>query len=509
MVQGIGFSAHGTTYHITDLGEGYVGGINELGQITGVSGGSAYIYDGGVFSWIDPPGPGSIFPSDINIDGEIVGRYNYVGDHVFLFDGSESINLGRFGGEMAYGKAINSFGQIVGAYKPSGSGMRAFIYSDGSFQDLGLLGTTGYSVATAINSHGKVAGQSTGIGGVDRAFYYDGSKMQDLGTLGFEPSSRRSYGTDINDAGHVVGSAHNSGYRYRAFLWDGNQMNDLGSLGDSSTAYAINSADVVVGSFELSDMVTEHAFVHDGTQMLDLNDLLIDGTGWVLTKAIDINSNGWIVGYGDLDGEQHSFLLTPEDSNVTPTVTVTSPSDGATYSEDDGAIALTATATDPEDGDISAGIQWASSVDGAITSPAALSVGAHTITASVIDDGGLTGTNAITVTITAHVAEGYKLSKNADFSTDDQEFAVTDTMYMKIWSDNVDYTNMKKAEYEIKVGRLRVKGRLTNHYEGTFSGSAIMAQIPFGSATVKLKLEDKNRKKYEVKDIPITVTSTD
>jgi len=320
LVQGIAFTAHGTTYHITDLGEGAVGGLNELGQITGVSGGRAYIYDSGVFSWIDPPGPGSISPIDINIDGKLVGSYNNVFTNVFLFDGSESIDLGRFGGEIAYGQAINASGQIVGAYKPSGSGMKAFFYSNGYFKDLGLLGTTGYSIATAINSHGKITGQSTGISGVDRAFYYDGSTMHDLGTLGFEPSSRRSYGTDINDAGHVVGWAHDLSYRYRAFLWDGNQMNDIGSLGVSSRAYAINSADVVVGSFALNSTGTEHAFVHDGTQMLDLNDLLIDGTGWVLTEAIDINSNGWIVGYGDLDGVQHCFLLTPEDDSVIPTV---------------------------------------------------------------------------------------------------------------------------------------------------------------------------------------------
>jgi len=116
--------------------------------------------------------------------------------------------------------------------------------------------------------------------------------------------------------------------------------------------------------------------------------------------------------------------------NVAPTVTITAPADGATFSEDDGAITFEATATDPEDGDISANIQWASSLDGAFTSPAALSVGTHTITASVTDSGGLSGSDIITVTITAHVnvAPTVMITTPADgatFSEDDGAITFT------------------------------------------------------------------------------------
>lgn len=45
--------------------------------------------------------------------------------------------------------------------------------------------------------------------------------------------------------------------------------------------------------------------------MLDLNDLIPPGAGWVLTDAIDINNDGQIVGNGYLDGAVRAFLLMP------------------------------------------------------------------------------------------------------------------------------------------------------------------------------------------------------
>ncbi len=97
-----------------------------------------------------------------------------------------------------------------------------------------------------------------------------------------------------------------------------------------------------------------------------------------------------------------TITITPH-VNISPAVSITAPADNSTLSEDDGAIAFTASANDPEDGDLSAGIQWSSNIDGAFSSPTPLSVGAHTITATVSDSGGLTDSDAITVTITPHV----------------------------------------------------------------------------------------------------------
>jgi hypothetical protein len=41
----------------------------------------------------------------------------------------------------------------------------------------------------------------------------------------------------------------------------------------------------------------------------DLSDLIAPGSGWVLTRATDIDNEGRIVGVGLLNGEQTGFLL--------------------------------------------------------------------------------------------------------------------------------------------------------------------------------------------------------
>ena len=91
--------------------------------------------------------------------------------------------------------------------------------------------------------------------------------------------------------------------------------------------------------------------------------------------------------------------------NTAPLVTITAPADGSSF--DQGvSIAFVGTASDAEDGDIAASLQWTSDLDGFIDSGAGfstsvLSVGTHTITASVTDSGGLPGSNSITVTVNA------------------------------------------------------------------------------------------------------------
>ena len=111
---------------------------------------------------------------------------------------------------------------------------------------------------------------------------------------------------------------------------------------------------------------------------------------------------------GDAAG---AALLTVEYSttpvNSAPNVTISAPANGASFVQS-STIAFTGTATDTQDGNLTSSLNWTSSLDGAIGtggsfSTSSLSVGNHTITASVTDSGGLTGSAQITLTITAPV----------------------------------------------------------------------------------------------------------
>jgi len=86
-----------------------------------------------------------------------------------------------------------------------------------------------------------------------------------------------------------------------------------------------------------------------------------------------------------------------------PVVTITAPADGS--SADQGtSVGFTGTATDAEDGNLTAGLSWSSDLDGAIGSggsfsTSSLSIGVHTITASVTDSASQLGSDSITLTI--------------------------------------------------------------------------------------------------------------
>jgi PKD repeat protein len=105
----------------------------------------------------------------------------------------------------------------------------------------------------------------------------------------------------------------------------------------------------------------------------------------------------------DIVTKYNYITVTGPTVNTPPTVAITAPANGATFTEGDP-ITFTGTASDTEDGDISASISWTSDLDGSIgtgtsVSRSDLSVGTHTITASVIDSGGLSASDTVTVNV--------------------------------------------------------------------------------------------------------------
>jgi hypothetical protein len=107
--------------------------------------------------------------------------------------------------------------------------------------------------------------------------------------------------------------------------------------------------------------------------------------------SIDVYASGITVGGGP--------------GNTAPTVTITAPVNGTSVTSGTS-VTFSGTAVDVEDGTISGSLTWTSSINGIIGSGASfststLSVGTHTITASVTDTGGLPGSASITLTVTS------------------------------------------------------------------------------------------------------------
>jgi probable HAF family extracellular repeat protein len=128
---------------------------------------------------------------------------------------------------------------------------------------------------------------------------------------------RFGFPRDINNAGHVVGEMNRvDGGSSKAFLFSAGAVQDLGkvSTGHSSAqAFGINNAGHVVGVSSPSWMspTGERAFIFRDGVMQDLNNLIPANSGWVLSRAVDINEAGQIVGDGFKDGQPKAFLLTP------------------------------------------------------------------------------------------------------------------------------------------------------------------------------------------------------
>ncbi|MFK7925208.1 MAG: malectin domain-containing carbohydrate-binding protein [Bacteroidia bacterium] len=130
---------------------------------------------------------------------------------------------------------------------------------------------------------------------------------------------------------------------------------------------------------------------------IPIGTVTVPKTGWTpfidYTISIPFANTGLQTLRLEFDGGvnvQQMVFAPPANSNTSPVVTITSPTNATTVI-DGTSVNFVGTANDPEDGDISANLSWESDLDGAIGTGASfniasLSVGTHTITASVTDN---------------------------------------------------------------------------------------------------------------------------
>lgn len=283
-----------------------------------IAGNMYYTFRGFLYSQkglevIEPlPGGGASSVNGVNNSGQVVGES---GGRAFVYSNGTMTDLGLLDSASPYAAAyaINDAGDIAGMSSKDGY-IRAFVYRHGVMQSLGTLGGLPASYAYAINNRGQVAGGAPPPAGGMHAVLFENGVVTDLGTLG------GTYGmaVGINDRGHVAGWSDTiQGYTH-PFLYVNGVMRDLGSPvpGKNAWTSGINNLDQVVGTY---DVGLGRAFIYDERGgMRDLTAMVDPASGWFIHNAYSINDRQQIVGIGCKNGEYGAVLLVPTQGDGTP-----------------------------------------------------------------------------------------------------------------------------------------------------------------------------------------------
>lgn len=290
--------------------------MNDSGQILGwdVASGAAVIYAGGLVMTLQLPSGSGV--SAIANNGAVAGwvRVDNVA-HAAVFQDATVRDVGTLAGPPAWSAAlaINDSGQVAGIALPQLSGgvqppPHAFAEVNGSMTDIHPPGAF-QSNASDINNAGQVVGgfyMNDGSG--NHSFFYSSGTIRDIGA--------GTNATALNDAGQVVGSLMRDAVQHPFLYFDG-QLTDLFAFADmagmSGDATDINARGQVVGNMSHPSSIYEvdyQPFVYADGVMTNLN-AYAGASGWALNLALDIDSQGAILGTGMINGESHYFLMTP------------------------------------------------------------------------------------------------------------------------------------------------------------------------------------------------------
>jgi len=321
----------------------FVRNMSNTGYVTGWSldgGGSTWAYLWHAGSMTNLGGlTGASNSEGLGVDdnGDVSGDSDFAGSggvsHATTWIGGAANDLGQFDSGTflfnSFGYGINNSGFVTGTGGGIHFGGHAFLYdpSNPPLVDIsgGLIG-----VGFAINSSGDVAG--------------GGAKRLANGT--YVPISGTAFA--LLDNGQMAGQ---NGSQHATLYSSTGIATDLGTLpGDtSSIAFGLNTAGDVVGESDSGPPTpTGRAFLYRVGVMVDINSLIVPGSGWVLNDARSINDAGVIVGNGLYFGQERGYMLTVgpapvavqsiavnptsvyNGTSTTATVTLAGPSDTAT-----------------------------------------------------------------------------------------------------------------------------------------------------------------------------------
>jgi probable HAF family extracellular repeat protein len=200
--------------------------LNNRGEIAG----SAVNFNRGVFAatWsngvVRTLGPNASFALDINDSGLAAGAiyaspFSPISAAALLSPDGNIVVDNIPGGLSSMGVAINNAGDmVVNSHDANGSIGRTYLYTGGRLVDLDTLKGHTYSAGTGINNHGHVVGVSQNARG-RRAFLYADGTMEDLNHL-VRPRTRLELlvAYAINDNEQIVGVGELGDGTPQAFL---------------------------------------------------------------------------------------------------------------------------------------------------------------------------------------------------------------------------------------------------------------------------------------------------
>ena len=252
------------------------------------------------------------------------------------------VTLPKVSGTTAYATAITEDRNVIG-YTTSGSTVKvAQWYKNGTaWQRTDISGPAGnQAYAFACSISGMIVGKAkfeTDTGAPFRAFRTEVAPTEiktshDLGTLadtsGQPDNTRSSEAWDVREDYGIVGRSQNGDGVWRAFYIPINGVittasalpgliagtgGTWGSRADSlnRSGTLVGTAPTTSGGSYVSRAVQWTPNGSGGFAITDLNTVLPANSGWVVTSAIGINDNGFIIGWGTHNGNIRPYLLSP------------------------------------------------------------------------------------------------------------------------------------------------------------------------------------------------------